>query len=68
MENILNINETDNNVVLKSLLPCKIKVDGDEYTSKEICQAFGYAHIELMFRLAINQMKAQHAKISEPYI
>lgn len=54
--------------VLAPVFPCKIKVDGDEYTSQEICQAFGYAHREFMFRVAISQMKERHAKVSERYL
>ena len=38
--------------VLAPVFPCKIKV-GNEYTSQEICQAFGFAHREFMFRVAI---------------
>ena len=56
------------NTVLAPVFPCKIKVDGDEYTSQEICQAFGFAHREFMFRVAISQMKERHAKVSERYL
>jgi|WetSurMetagenome_2_1015567.scaffolds.fasta_scaffold03883_15 hypothetical protein len=54
--------------VLAPVFPCKIKVDGNEYTSQEICQAFGFAHREFMFRVAIMQMKERHAEVSERYL
>lgn len=69
MENLSESNGGNNaNTVLAPVFPCKIKVDGDEYTSQEICQAFGYAHREFMFRVAISQMKERHAEVSERYL
>ena len=69
-KNLSSENSTANgvNTVLAPVFPCKIKVDGNEYTSQEICQAFGYAHREFMFRVAISQMKERHAKVSERYL
>lgn len=54
-------------IELITVFPCKVKVDEVEYTSVEVCQAFGYNHSQFMFGVAMSQIKLQHGNISERY-
>jgi len=54
--------------MLTTVFPCKIKVDDIEYTSQEVCQAFGYSHSQFMFGVAISKIKLQHGNVSERYV
>lgn len=52
----------------KQTFPCKVKIDNDEFTSQQICNAFGFSHSEFMFRTAISQIKQKHGKVSKSYV
>ena len=52
----------------KKSFPCKIQIDDLEFTSLQICNAFGFAHSEFMFRVAVMQIKEKHGNVSKSYL